>query len=202
MARLEDDLSESVAILRRAKRINVVGTSGSGKTSFSRQLATVLGLPLHEMDRLYWLPEWQARPEEDFMSRVGEAVSGAEWILDGNYGRTKPVKWAKVECVVWIDYSFWRVMSQAVRRALVRSIGGQEIWPGTGNRESLRKSFFSRDSILLWTLTTFRSNRARYREIIGDESRSFAVVRVGSRKEAARLLGMLGGAFAEEVRYL
>lgn len=187
-----DDLNEKAAILRRARRINVVGTSGSGKTTFSRRLAGALGLPLHEMDRLFWLPGWQSRPEEDFMAQVGEAVSGAEWILDGNYNRTKPVKWAKVECVVWIDYSFARTMWQAVCRALVRAIGRKEIWPGTGNRESLRKSFFSRDSILLWTLTTYRSNRARYREMMGEEGRSFAVVRVGSRKEAARLLGMLG----------
>jgi adenylate kinase family enzyme len=192
MAGRQDHLSESAAVLRQARRINVVGTSGSGKTTFSRQLAEVLGLPLHEMDRLFWLPGWRQRPEEDFMAQVGEAVSGAAWILDGNYDRSRAVKWATVECVVWIDYSLGRTMYQAVRRALVRSIGRKEIWPGTGNRESLRKSFFSRESILLWTLTTFRSNRARYREMIADEARAFAFVRIGSRKEAARLLEMLG----------
>ena len=31
-----------------------------------------------------------------------------------------------------------------------------------GNRESLRKAFLSRDSILLWSLTTFTKNRRRY----------------------------------------
>lgn len=192
MGERRDDLNEKAAILRRAKRINVVGTSGSGKTTFSRQLAAVLGLPVHEMDRMFWLPGWQSRPEEDFMAQVGAAVSGAEWVLDGNYDRSRVVKWARVECVVWIDYSFGRTMWQAVRRALVRAIGRKEIWPGTGNRESLRKSFFSRESILLWTLTTFRSNRTRYREMMGEEARAFEVVRVGSRRDAARLLGMLG----------
>ena len=95
MAGRQDHLSESAAVLRHARRINVVGTSGSGKTTFSRQLAEVLRLPLHEMDRLFWLPGWQQRLEEDFMAQVGEAVSGAAWILDGNYDRSRAVKWAK-----------------------------------------------------------------------------------------------------------
>ena len=43
---------------------------------------------------------------------------------------------AEVECVVWLDYSFARTMSQSLGRVIGRSLRGQEIWPGTGNRES------------------------------------------------------------------
>ena len=92
-------------LVRRSQRINVVGTSGSGKSTFSRELAAVLELPHHEMDAHYWLPGWQGRSDEDFHSRIAGVTAGEAWVLDGNYPRTIPVKWARVECVVWLDYS-------------------------------------------------------------------------------------------------
>jgi gluconate kinase len=37
-------------------KVNVVGTSGSGKSTFSQQLARVLDCEYIEMDRLHWKP--------------------------------------------------------------------------------------------------------------------------------------------------
>ncbi|STR39392.1 DNA topology modulation protein [Klebsiella michiganensis] len=37
-------------------KINVVGTSGVGKSTLARRLAQELSLPYIEMDVLYWLP--------------------------------------------------------------------------------------------------------------------------------------------------
>ncbi len=64
--------------------------------------------------------------------------------------------------VVWVDYGFARTVRQALRRAITRAWRKEELWPGTGNRESFRQSFFSRESIIVWTLKTWRTNRARY----------------------------------------
>ena len=41
------------------KRINVVGTSGSGKSTFSQVLANKLNYPYLEMDAMFWKPNWQ-----------------------------------------------------------------------------------------------------------------------------------------------
>lgn len=192
MSKGNDAILTAVSALRRARRINVIGTSGTGKTSFSRPLAEVLGLPLIEMDRLYWLPDWKDPEEGDFLAKVSKAVSGESWVLDGNYNRTRPIKWASVDCVVWLDYPFLKTFRQAVLRAFRRSLTQEEIWPGTGNRESFRKSFLSKDSIILWTLKTYRSNRERYRELMAqDEGRAHDFVRIGSPGDAAEVLRQL-----------
>ena len=47
-------------------KINVVGTSGVGKSTLARRLAQELSLPYIEMDVLYWLPEWQGTPDDEF----------------------------------------------------------------------------------------------------------------------------------------
>lgn len=143
-------------------KINVIGTSGSGKSTLSRRLAAQLNVPYIEMDSLYWLPEWQGRSDEAMNGLLVAALEKPGWVLDGNYNRTRDLKWRDVEMIVWVDYGFWRTLRQAVARAARRAWKKEELWAGTGNRESFRRSFFSRESIIIWTLKTWRNNRRRY----------------------------------------
>ena len=144
------------------RRINVIGTSGSGKSHFSRQLAEVLAIPCYEMDAVFWKPDWQESADEEFVPKISEITSRDAWILDGNYTRTTPEKWRSVQLVIWLDLSFPRTVLRVTKRAILRGWGQHELWPGTGNRESLAKAFLSRDSIILWAITTYRRNRRKY----------------------------------------
>jgi len=148
--------------LRSYRRINVVGTSGSGKSTFSRQLAEVLDLPHCEMDQLFWKPDWVAATDEELFESVRQVTETESWVLDGNYTRTTPVKWSRVELVIWLDMSFLRTLSRVTRRVMYRSFSQTEIWPGTGNKETLRKAFLKKDSIIWWMLTSYRRNRKKY----------------------------------------
>ena len=103
-------------------RINVIGTSGSGKTTFGRELASVLDLPFIEMDAIYWGPDWTFPPDEEFYSKLTNLLEGDNWVLDGNYTRTMGFKWDRVQAVVWLNFSFPRTVYQAVTRALSRLI--------------------------------------------------------------------------------
>lgn len=147
-------------------RINIIGTSGSGKSTFAREIAEALGHPRIEMDQLFWKRDWQETPDVEFFEEVESATQGDRWVLDGNYTRTTPIKWARVQLVVWIDLPFWTTVFRVTRRAIRRSRSQEEIWPGTGNRETLRKSFLSRDSIIAWSITTHGKNRAKYRRVV------------------------------------
>lgn len=148
--------------LRDCRRINVVGTSGSGKSTFSKLLADLLNIPHVEMDGLFWKPQWEESADDDFFPRIEEATNQDTWILDGNYTRATPIKWRRVELVVWLDMSFLRTFSRVTCRVFERSFSQQEIWSGTGNRETLRKGLLSRDSVILWMLTSYYRNRKKY----------------------------------------
>ena len=52
--------------LSRIERINVVGTSGSGKSTFARELAELLKLLYYEMDQLFWKLDWQESSDDEF----------------------------------------------------------------------------------------------------------------------------------------
>ena len=142
-------------------RINVIGTSASGKSTFSRKLAQVLDVPYIEMDRLFWKPAWEKPTDEEFFANLQTALEQEHWVLDGNYSRTTPLKWPRTEAVIWLDYSFARTLYQAISRAIKRSISQEELWPGTGNIESFGR-LFGRDSIVLWSIQSYHRNRRRY----------------------------------------
>ena len=60
------------------KRINVVGTSATGKSTFSRALAEKLRLHYIELDNLFWLDDWQECPDEIFFARIEAEIAKAK----------------------------------------------------------------------------------------------------------------------------
>lgn len=178
--------------LEKFARVNVVGASGSGKTTFARKLAAVLGHPLVEMDQLFWDKNWKNHPDDVFFARIEESLKGDRWIIDGNYDRTWRIKWKSATAVVWLDYSFTRNLFQSVRRAVVRAITREELWPGTGNRESFLRMFSKKDSIILWMIQTHSRIRERYSARAGDPAfKHIHFVRLRSPREAEEFLAKL-----------
>jgi hypothetical protein len=166
-------------------RVNVVGASGSGKSTFSKRLASLLEQPSIEMDALFWNPNWSESPDELFFARLRSALAHPRWVLDGNYDRTLPIKWQNVTAVIWLDYSLPRTLLQGIERALFRAWTQVELWPGTGNRESFRGSFFSKKSVLLWALRSHGKLRTRYAERMTDPAYAeIAFFRLRSPAEA------------------
>jgi hypothetical protein len=60
------------------------------------------------------------------------------------------------EATVGEEFNYRRVN----KRSLIRSFKDEELW--AGNRETFWKTFFTRDSIILWTLKMFHKNRKEY----------------------------------------
>ena len=170
------------------RRINVVGTSGSGKSTFAKRLAKIQGAPYVELDLLFWKADWQESSDEEFFAKIESALQGASWVLDGNYNRTKAIKWKNVDAVIWIDPPFPVLLWQAVTRALSRSISRKELWPHTGNIEHFSR-LFSKESIVWWMMTSFRRVRRRYESDMNDPAYAhIPFIRLRSRAQSRAFL--------------
>jgi len=179
-------------------RVVVVGCSGSGKTTFARQLAQLLGTPHIELDALYWLPNWVPRPDDEFRTVVAEAVSQAQWVTDGNYRAVRDLVWSRATAVIWLNYTFPMVFGRVLRRTLQRTLSHEELF--TGNRESLRRSFLSRNSILWWVITTYQRRRRQYRALFDQPAAgSYARVELHHPSEAQHFLATLGATAGDEL---
>lgn len=176
--------SENIKI-ESLKRIVVVGTSCSGKTTLAKNLAQALGVKHIELDSIYWLPDWVERPKEEFRKLVEKEVAAEAWALDGNYSKTRDIVWKRATAIVWLNYSFplvaYRALSRTTRRVFNREILYSQ------NRETFSKAFLSKDSILLWVLTSFHRRRRDYprllQEISGSEVKVFVFQNPGKTNE-------------------
>jgi hypothetical protein len=93
-------------------------------------------------------------------------VAPERWVVDGNYSAVRDLVWSRATTVVWLNYAFPLVFWRALTRTVRRGVWQEELF--TGNRESLRRSFCSRESILWWVMTTFRQRRRQYRVLFND----------------------------------
>ena len=174
------------------RRINVTGTSASGKTTFARALGERLQLPVIELDALHWEPNWTEAPAAVMRERVRAVLANADaWVVDGNYSVTRDLVWERVECVVWLDFSLPVILRRFLRRTARRIRSREELWPGTGNRENLGQHLDPRSSLLWWILTTYRRRRREYPRLLAARP-DIRVVRLRSPRQAHRWLEELG----------
>ncbi len=154
--------------IKKLRRVSVVGTSCSGKTTFAKNLAQILKVKRIELDAINWLPGWVERPKDEFLDLVEKEAAGDAWVFDGNYTRTREIVWRRATAIVWLDYSFPRTCYRALNRTTRRVFSGESLY--SGNRETFGKAFMSRDSILLWVLTTYHEKQRRYTKLLSEES--------------------------------
>lgn len=172
------------------QRISVIGTSGSGKTTLAKQISQRLAIPHIELDALYWEPNWVEVPEDIFQARVLKALSSDRWVVDGNYSPVRDIVWVKADTIVWLNYSLLVILTRLLWRTFERSLTQQELW--NGNRETLQKSFLSRDSILLWAIQTYSKRRKEYPLLFAQPKYShLKIVELRSPKDAANWLNNL-----------
>ncbi len=82
----------------------IIGCPGAGKSTFSRQLRDVTGLPLYYLDMLYHKPDRTTVPREEFDLKLGEILARDRWIIDGNYQRTLERRIIACDTVFLLDY--------------------------------------------------------------------------------------------------
>ena len=96
------------------QRVLVLGCAG--KSTFSRRLAAITGLPRVELDVVFWRPGWVQTPREEFLAIVAKLCEQPAWILDGNYSSSLHVRLPGADTVILLDYP----RHLCLRRALVR----------------------------------------------------------------------------------
>lgn len=170
------------------KKIIIIGTTGSGKSTFAALLSKKLGYDHINLDQLFWKPNWQWSLDEEFHQKIRSSICIDNWIIDGNYTKTHSLTWSQADTIIWIDLPFWLTFYQCFTRALKRALSDKELWEGTGNKESLGR-ILSKDSILLWLIKTYKTNKRKYEVKMSDPRFShITFYRLKSRKAIRKFL--------------
>ena len=85
-------------------RIIVIGCPGSGKSTFSKALHKITGIPLFHLDMMYWNSDKTIVDKAVFHERLLNVLQKSEWIIDGNYSSTMELRLQACDTVIFLDY--------------------------------------------------------------------------------------------------
>lgn len=166
------------------KRILVIGSGGSGKSTLTRQLGERLQIDVKHLDQLYWRPGWQEPPKEEWLARVNELTTAGSWILDGNYGGTLKVRIERCDTIVFLDLPrlvcLWRILK---RRLLYRNRSRPDM--AEGCQEKIDWEFVS------WVWNYSRRSRPKVVQLLREHAETKQIVWLRSRAEVKKFLRSL-----------
>lgn len=166
------------------RRILVIGSGGSGKTTVAREIAARTGLPLIHLDQLFWHPGWMPTPDDEWDRQIRELIVQDRWIMDGNYGRTLPMRLAAADTVVFLDIPravcIWRILKRQLRH---RGRSRPDVAPGCPERMSWE--------FLRWVWTYPSRRRPAILERLDAVQAEKQVVILASEREVRRFLEKL-----------
>lgn len=115
------------------RKIVICGCGGSGKSVLARELGSRLDLPVTHLDTLFYDERWTPLGQQEFAAQQHKLVAQDEWIADGNYASTMPIRLAAADTVLFLDLPAITCLWGILRRRL-HYRGGQHDADGVYDR--------------------------------------------------------------------
>jgi adenylate kinase family enzyme len=105
------------------RQVIFVGPGAAGKSTLAVRLGKITGLPVIELDKLFWRPGLAATPRDQWAAVQRELVGQQSWIMDGDFGPHDiiDVRLQAADTVVFLDFSPLRCAWRAIRRSRERA---------------------------------------------------------------------------------
>jgi adenylate kinase family enzyme len=104
-------------------RVIIVGRGGAGKSTLAARIGEITGIPVVELDTVFWRADLSPTPAGEWAARQRELVAPPQWILDGDLGPYDilEVRLRVADTVIVLDFSLFRCAWRAFRRSRERA---------------------------------------------------------------------------------
>jgi len=85
------------------EKIVIIGSSGSGKTTVSRELGSILNIKVFHMDRLFWQGDWIKVTKDNRVDILQHLVQEKQWIIEGNYINSTELHLIAADTIIFLD---------------------------------------------------------------------------------------------------
>ena len=162
------------------ERIILIGCGGAGKSTMARALGEKTGLPVVHLDQIFWRDNWQSIPKEEFDRLLRLELEKPRWIIDGDYGRTLPLRLQYCDTVIFLDYPRLECLLGVIKRILT-SYGRSRPDMAPGCRERLDWEF------LTWVWNWRKNKRQNILDALAN-AKGVRIIILKNRKEGRKFL--------------
>lgn len=181
--------SDASGQIKLGQRICVYGRGG--KTSLSRAIGDLTGLPVIELDSIFWLPNWVERDQDEMLEIVMERIQHCKrgWIVEGNYSKIRPHVLPMADTAIWLNMQRWSTTLRIARRTIANAIKGTRICGD--NYESLRTAI-SPKSVIWYTAIHGGKSQNRIAPALQNPELKATVYELRSYRELDQFYHQLG----------
>jgi adenylate kinase family enzyme len=168
------------------KKVAVFGNAGGGKSTLSKRLSQITGLPLHILDKIQFQSGGAEVPHEDYKRAHQQILVTDRWIIDG-FGCMETL-WQRLneaDTLVFVDLPLYMHGWWVTKRFITGYFKPPEGWPQ--NSPILRSSLTSYR--VLWLCHKYLT--PKYREYIKQAQSIKSVYHLRSTKEISQFIELI-----------
>jgi len=166
------------------RRVLVIGSGGSGKSTVSAKLGELLNLEVNHLDKLYWRAGWVEPEADEWIKTITNLIDRDSWIIDGNYSGTLELRLQRCDTVVFLDLSRVLCMWRIVKRFFVYR-GGTRPDVAEDCPESLNFEFVS------WVWNYPRRSRPKVIKRLQEHAEGKQIFWLRTRSDVQRFLSQI-----------
>jgi adenylate kinase family enzyme len=163
------------------RRIAIIGSTATGKSTLARRLGLLLGLPVYHLDALFWRPGWIPTPDDEWEEVLRQILRGDHWIVDGNFTSSIRERLEAADTILFLDLPRWISIAAVTRRRI------EQLWhlpPGVA--AGCEPMFNLR--LFRWIWTFPEDHRPHFLALLSDQPAAKRVLILKSRHEVRRFL--------------
>jgi adenylate kinase family enzyme len=168
------------------KKVAVFGNAGGGKSTLSKKLSEILGLPLHVLDKVQYRSNGVTVPTEEFQRIHAQILATDCWIIDG-FGCMETL-WLRLDAadsLVFIDLPLYLHFWWVTKRMLTGGFNPPVGWP---ENSPILKSSINCYRVL-WLCDRYLT--PKYREYIQQAKNTKNVYHLRSSQQIEQLLASM-----------
>ncbi len=156
-------------------KVLIIGCPGSGKSTMAKKVAEITKWPLLHLDVIYHIDNYHQISKEELQSKISDFIKGkSNFIIDGNYSATLPMRMEMADTIVMFDLDTDTCMRNVLNR-IASNQPRDDIAPGFDN------TIYHQDFIDY--VKDFREERLPYIEELISEFPG-TIIRINSYEDA------------------
>jgi len=163
------------------RRVLVIGSGGSGKSTIAAQLGELLKLEVNHLDRFYWRAGWVKPEPDEWIKTVAELIDRDSWVIDGNFSGTLELRLRKCDAIVFLDLPRVLCMWRIVKRFFLYRNGNRPDMT-EGCHEKLDFEFVG------WVWSYHRRSRPKVIKLLREHAGEKQIFWLRSRNDVKRFL--------------
>ncbi|MFD2442513.1 AAA family ATPase [Bacillus sp. CGMCC 1.16607] len=108
------------------KKIHIIGSVGSGKTTLAKVLSSKLKIPFYELDNVVWQRSKTGdirRSEEERDNCLNQIIYSESWIVEGVHHKWLIPSFQKADLIIFLDTDYSKRKYRIARRFIFQKLG-------------------------------------------------------------------------------